>query len=188
MAKKKQTKKTNTDGKIEFYTEELKKSKNINEDTVKIITFAVVLLIVIALLVGLFYFNGKYVTKDKYQDPTTTTTNEAVYDNTLTTVKTMFDIKDSTYYVLAYDESDIDGKYIYNNALSFSNEKINLYKLDLTNAMNKQFYNKDKDTVVKSANNTNFKSTTLVVFKKGKVSEVLTDKEKIVELLNKEDK
>jgi hypothetical protein len=100
----------------------------------------------------------------------------------------MFDIKDSTYYVLAYDESDIDGKYIYNNALSFSNEKINLYKLDLTNAMNKQFYNKDKDTVVKSANNTNFKSTTLVVFKKGKVSEVLTDKEKIVELLNKEDK
>jgi citrate lyase gamma subunit len=75
-----------------------------------------------------------------------------------------------------------------NLGTSFQDEKIKLYTLDLSNAMNKQFYNKDKDTVVKSANNTNFKSTTLVVFKKGKVSEVLTDKEKIVELLNKEDK
>ena len=47
MAKKKETRQQEKDGKIVFYTQELKKSKTINEDTVKVITFIVVLIIVL---------------------------------------------------------------------------------------------------------------------------------------------
>ena len=38
--------------KIKFYTQELKKSKTINEDTIKIITFIIVLLVVFLELCG----------------------------------------------------------------------------------------------------------------------------------------
>ena len=72
MAKKKETKKVEEPKEIKFYTEELKKSKTINEDTIKIITFLIILVIVLGLFFGLFYLNGKFVTKDKYQDNNTT--------------------------------------------------------------------------------------------------------------------
>lgn len=183
MAKKKEIQE---EGKIQFYTEEIKKSKTINDDTVKAITFIIVLLVVVGLLALLFFLNGKYVSKDKYQDDTTTTTTEAIYDDTQTTVNTMFNLSGDTYYVLAYDSTDeTNGNYMANLGTSFQDEKIKLYTLDLSNAMNKQFYNKDKDTVVKSKKETNFKSYALVIFKKGKVSEVLTNKEDIVNKLGK---
>ena len=177
MAKKKET---NTDGKIEFYTEELKKSKTINEDTVKIVSFIIILVIVLGLLVLLFYVNGRYVTKDKYQEATTTTTTEPIYDDTKVTVDTMFNLSNDTYYVLAYDSTDIDGKYIYDAGLYYNNTDIKLYKLDLTNAMNKPYYDKNKDLNTK---NINFKGNTLLVFKKGKIAEAITDKEEIVNKL-----
>ena len=183
MAKKKEIKE---EGKIEFYTEELKKSKTINEDTIKAITFIIVLVIVVGLLSLLFFLNGKYVSKDKYQDATTTTTTEPIYDDTQVTVNTMFNISNDTYYVLAYDAKDeINGSYLSNLSSSFQDEKIKLYTLDLSNAMNNKFYNKDKETVVKSKKETNFKSYALVIFNKGKVSQVITDKEEIVNKLKK---
>ena len=98
----------------------------------------------------------------------------------------MFNLSGDTYYVLAYDSTDeINGNYMANLGTSFQDEQIKLYTLDLSNAMTKQFYNKDKDTVVKSKKETNFKSYALVIFKKGKVSEVLTNKEDIVNKLGK---
>ena len=185
MAKKKETKQEETK-EIKFYTEELKKSKTINEDTVKIISFIIIAIIVIGLLIGLFYINGKYVTKDKYQDATTTTTTEAIYDDTQVIVDDMFNKSNDDYYVVAYDKEDVDGKFIYDSSLYFSNEKIKLYKLDLTNAMNKMYYNKDKTENLNTANkkDINFTKSTLLVFKKGKVAEVITNKDDIVKKLN----
>lgn len=174
------------DGSIKFYSEEIKKSKTINEDTVKIITFIIILVIVLGLLFLLFFLNGKYVTKDKTE--TTTTTTETAYDDTKVTVNTMFGISTDPYYVLAYDkDDDINSSYYNNISLSFNNEKIKLYTLELNNAMNKKYYNKDKEQVLKDKNNINFTTNTLLVFKGGKISQVLTDKNEITNLLNKKE-
>ena len=188
MKKTKKVSNKKEDGSIVFYSEEIKKSKTINEDTVKIITFIIILVIVLGLLFLLFFLNGKYVTKDQYQGNTTTTTTETTYDDTKVTVNTMFGISNDTYYVLAYDkDDDINSKYYSDLTLSFHNEKIKLYSLELNNAMNKNYYNKDKAQSLKDKNNINFTTETLLVFKGGKISQVLTDKDEITNLLNKKD-
>ena len=175
----------NEDGSLKFYTEEMKKSKSINDDTIKIITFIIILIVVLGLLFLLFFLNGKYVTKDKYQGETTTTTTEAVYDDTKVTVNTMFNLSNDTYYVLAFDKSDkTEGDYYNNLTLYYHNDKIKLYSLDLNNAMNNNYYNTNKEQSLKNKNNINFVTNTLLIFKKGTISQAITDKDEITKILN----
>ena len=186
---KKNNKTTNENEPIKFYTEELKKNKSINEDTVKIISFIVILIVVIGLFVLLYFVNGKYVTKDMNEKTTTTAvTTEPIYDSTKVTVDTMFNISKDTYYVLAYDSNDeVNGSYIYSVSRSYSNDKIKLYTLDLANAQNKNYYNKKgtANTKPSKASDVTFTTNTLIVFKKGKVAEFIQDKDKIIETLRK---
>ena len=188
--KKNNKKTTNENEPIKFYTEELKKSKTINEDTVKVISFIVILGIVLGLFAILYFVNGKYVTKDMNEKTTTTTaTTEPIYDSTKVTVDTMFNIsKKDTYYVLAYDSKDeINGAYLYNVSKSYSNDKIKLYTLDLANAQNKNYYDTkaNANTKPSKASDVKFNTSTLIIFKKGKVAEFIQDKDKIIETLRK---
>ena len=184
---KKEKKQQETDKPIVFYTQELKKSKTINEDTVKIITFIIVLIVVLGLLVLLYFLNGKYVTKDIDKTTTTTTTTEATYNDSQTTVSTMFNIsKKDTYYVLAYDsEDEIVGQYLYSNATTANIENVKVYTLDLANAMNQKYYDSTKEPNTKPTkpSEVSFKTNTLLVFKKGKVVEFITDKDQITKKL-----
>jgi len=184
---KKNNKTTNENEPIKFYTEELKKNKSINEDTVKIISFIVILIVVIGLFVLLYFVNGKYVTKDMNEKTTTTAvTTEPIYDSTKVTVDTMFNISKDTYYVLAYDSNDeVNGSYIYSVSRSYSNDKIKLYTLDLANAQNKNYYNKKSEANTKPSkpSDVKFNTNTLIVFKKGKVVEFIQDKDKIINKL-----
>ena len=191
MAKKKEIKKQQEDKPIVFYTQEIKKSKTINEDTVKIISFIIILIVVLALLGLLFFLNGKYVTKDKYQTTTETTTTEPTYDDTKLTVSTMFGVSKDTYYVLAYDPTEeLAGEHLYSAATSANLKDIKVYTLDLTNAMNKAYYNKEKEVNKKptKASEVNFNTNSLVIFKKGKVSEIITNQEDILKKLKEENK
>ena len=99
----------------------------------------------------------------------------------------MFGIdKKATYYVLAYDSSEeLEGMFLYNTAKSASIKDVKVYTLNLTNAMNKMYYNKDKaeNKKPKKASDVNFKTNTLIVFKKGKVAEYITDRDEIINKL-----
>lgn len=180
---KKEIKQEEKDKPIVFYTQELKKSKTINEDTVKVITFIIVLIVVLGLLGLLYFLNGKYVTKDIDKTTETTTTTETTYDDTLTTVTTMFDIsKKDTYYVLAYNsEDEVEGQYLYSKATTANLKDIKVYTLDLANAMNNKYFdsNKEPNTKPTKPSDVSFKTNTLLVFKKGKVVEFITDRDAI---------
>ena len=183
---KKKENKTNEEKTIVFYSEELKKNKAINDDTVKIISFIIILIVVLGVFALLYYLNGKYVTKDIDSTTTTQTTTEPIYDNTKVTVDTMFNLSKDTYYVLAYDGSDdIDGTYLYSLAKSYSDDKIKVYSLDLSNAMNKNYYDTKgtENTKPTKPSEVKFTKNTLVVFKKGKVVEYITNKDDIVNKL-----
>lgn len=187
---KKDNKKEESNGKIVFYTHEIKKNKSINEDTVKIISFIIILIVVLGLVGLLFILNSKYITKDAAGNTTTTsttTTKEPTYDSKQVIVDTMFGIdKKATYYVLAYDSSEeLEGQFLYNKAKSASIKDVTVYTLDLKNAMNKNYYNKDKNENKKpsKASEVNFKTNTLIIFKKGKVAEYITDRDEIIKKL-----
>ena len=96
-----------------------------NEEYDKIKAF-VFLIIIIGVFAGvLFFINGNLVTKDLKEDETTTTTTEVEYDETLLTADSVFNVKDKTYFVLLYDESDEDEKNQINNKILDENTNNN---------------------------------------------------------------
>ena len=176
-------KKKNTE---KFYSKEIKRNKTMNEDVQRVITFIVVLVIVLGLLGGLYFLNGKYVTKDLFQGDVTTTTTEVSYDPTLLTVSRLFDVKSDEYYVMMYDHSDKVKATLYDSlVLNFKEVDISLYTVDMSNAMNNKYYDVDgkENKAPTKSEEVMVTRPTLVHIKKGKVVEYITEDSKMVEKL-----
>lgn len=170
-----------------FESKELKRVNYANQDYNKIITFIILVVILCACLGGLFYFNGKYVSKDEFQNETTTTT-EVSFDSTTIIVDEMFKIADKEYYVLAYDKKDKTETTLYGGfSKSFDKENVELYVVDLSDKMNSKYYDKKTKTNVAptKASEVMFSGSTLLTFKDGKVTSCLTDKDAIYNKLMK---
>ncbi|HOB25556.1 MAG TPA: hypothetical protein PKG93_00185 [Bacilli bacterium] len=188
--KNKKEKKVITDPKdIEFVTEKLKTDSEEKKQNVKSsIIFVVLIAIIACALYGLYYVNGKFVTKDEFQSETTTTTTEATYDSSLLTINTMFNVSSDTYYVLIYNPNDdVNGSYYKKLVSSYStSSNIKLYTVDYTNAMNKNYYNESgtANTSPKSASDVVITGTTLITFKGSKVKGYTTVKSEITSLLS----
>lgn len=169
-----------------FQTKEIRAKKYMNDDYKMAISFVVVLLIVLALVALLFVFNGKYVTKDQFQGKTTTTTTAPSYDDSVVLVNNILDISKDKYYVLVYDFNDKAQSVLYQSlANNYNNKDINLYSVNLGVAFNSKYYNKEASENIKPKNygDFNFVKPTLLVINKNKVSDAITDKNKIVEML-----
>ncbi len=178
--------KKSNNGEIQFITTKMKKQTYKNED-VKLFTSAIVILVVMALcLGGLFYFNGKFVTKDEFQDQTTTTTTEPSYDKTVILINKIFDMKDKNYYVMLYDSGDEKLGGLYSGLVYNYQGELALYSVDLSNKMNKDYYDpKGKEnTKPTQLSEVMITQPTLIKFEKNKVSSYVTDKEEIIKLLN----
>lgn len=183
---KKKNKKNN--GEIQFISTKMKKQTYKNED-VKLFTSAVIIMIVMALLIGgLFYINGKYITKDEFQPETTTTTTEPSFDNTIILAEEVFKQKDNLYYVMFYDTKDSDYGKMYGNLVNYYNGDAVVYTVDLGSAMNKKYYNKDGKANENPTKPEELVITgpTLIVFKKNKVTSYIIEKNEIIKKLSEE--
>ena len=178
----------NNNGEIQFISTKMKKQTYKNED-VKLFTSAVIIMIAMALLIGgLFYINGKYVTKDEFQPETTTTTTEPSFDNTIILADEAFNQKDKLYYVMFYDTKDVDYGRMYANLVNYYSGDAVVYSVDLSSAMNKKYYNTkgEANTKPTKAEELVITGPTLIVFKKNKVDSYLTDKNEIIKKLSEE--
>lgn len=178
---KKKTRETN-----QFHTKEIKKKTYMNDDYKMAISFIAVLFIVLALIGLLFFFNGKFVTKDEFQGDKTTTTTEPSYDDTVILVNSILSISNNKYYVLAYDFNNTAQNSIYTSLVnSYSNSDTKLYSVNLGISFNSKYYNKDKDenVLVSNYKDFNFTRPILLVVNKNKVESVITDNEKITNVL-----
>ena len=189
--KKKEIKEVKNEKKeVVFITKELKQSRMSNEEYDKIKAF-IFLIVIIGIFAGvLFFINGNLVTKDLKEDETTTTTTEVEYDETLLTADSVFNIKDKTYYVLFYDETDDDEKtYAEEFITKFKESKTPLYKVNLGDLMNKKYYDKNGTENIKptSKDDLFLTRTTLIKFKKNKVVSFITDKNEIGKTLTPEE-
>jgi hypothetical protein len=185
--KKKEIKEVKNEKKeVVFITKELKQSRMSNEEYDKIKAF-VFLIIIIGVFAGvLFFINGNLVTKDLKEDETTTTTTEVEYDETLLTADSVFNVKDKTYFVLFYDESDEDEKSFAEEFINkYKGSKTPLYKVNLGDLMNKKYYDKNGTENIKptSKDDLLITRTTLIKFKKNKVVSYITDKNEIGKIL-----
>ena len=174
--------------KQKFYSKEIKKNRELNDDYKRVVTFIVVLLVIGLCIAVLFLLNGKYVTKDLFQDKTTTTTTEVSYDSSLLTVSTLFSVNDSEYLVLLYDKSNKNTGFLYDDlVLGFVEDKVSLYSVDMSNQMNKKYYDINGEANKKPTKSSEVLITgpTLMHIKKKKIVEYITDRDEIISTLDK---
>lgn len=166
-----------------FETKEIKKSKYMNDDVKKVISFLVVLLIV-ALFIGLLFFiNGKYVTKDEFQD---STTNAVSINTKLITLDDIFKSEKSEYYVLAYNAEDTKTSSIYSSLVSST--KSDIFYVNLDEAINKNHYDVagEEKVNVKDIKDLMLTKPTLIKVKNKKIVSYTTNIDEIIkELSNK---
>lgn len=167
-----------------FISKEIKKTSYMNEDYKKAISFIIVLIIILGLIALLFFLNGKYVTKDEFQNTTTTTTAPS-YDETVITVDKMFKMSDSEYMVMLYDKTVKESSVLYDGLVNSYSGEVNLYSVDLSKKMNSKYYDtKGKEnTKPTKASEVMITKPTLIVIKKGKVTSYITNTDDIVKKL-----
>ena len=165
-----------------FETKEIKKNKYMNDDVKKIFSFLIVLLIVALFIALLFFINGKYVTKDEFQESTTS----AVSINTkLVALDDIFKSEKSEYYVLAYNALDTKSASIYSSLVSSTKSEILYANLD--EAINKNHYNVDGEEKVnvKDVKDLMLTKPTLIKIKDKKIVSYTTSMDEIIKELSK---
>lgn len=173
---------------VRFHSTEIKKQQYLNDDYKTMLGLLITLIVVGICVALLFFLNGKFVTKDHFQEKEEETTSEVEYDETIITVSDLFKIDKKEYMVLLYDEKDKTSSFLYSGLISgFEEDKTPLYSIELGNAMNRKYFDSKgkenrKPTKVDEVLVTR---PTLIVMKNGKVVEYITDTNKIVEKLAK---
>lgn len=165
-----------------FETKEIKKSKYMNDDVKKVISFLVVLLIV-ALFIGLLFFiNGKYVTKDEFQD---STTNAVSINTKLITLDDILKSEKSEYYVLAYNAEDTKTASIYSSLVSST--KSDIFYVNLDETINKNHYDVagEEKVSVKDVKDLMLTKPTLIKVKNKKIVSYTTNIDEIIKELSK---
>ncbi len=165
-----------------FETKEIKKSKYMNDDVKKVISFLVVLLIV-ALFIGLLFFiNGKYVTKDEFQD---STTNAVSINTKLITLDDILKSDKSEYYVLAYNTEDTKTASIYSSLVSST--KSDIFYVNLDETINKNHYDVagEEKVNVKDVKDLMLTKPTLIKVKNKKIVSYTTNIDEIIKELSK---
>ncbi len=165
-----------------FESKEIKRNKELNSDYKTAVAFLIVLVIVVALFGILYLFNGKFVTKDEFQTSSTTTTTTVAYDESTISMASVFKQKEKEYYCLFYDKKDKTHS-MYDTLLIRYTGSIPLYKIDLSNAMNKKNYDKagKENTKPTNAGEIMITRPTLIHIKDNEVIEYITDRDKIAE-------
>ena len=172
---------------VVFITKELKRKETDSEEFVKVKAFFIIIVIIIALLGLLALLNGNFVTKDYSNETTTTTTTTASYDSSLLTVDRVFNVTDKSYLVLFYNSKDkAEKEYVDNLVRKYDDSKTKLYKVDMSDPINKAYYNESgvENTSPASSKDIVITRATLMTIKKNKVVKYQTDKAEIAKVLN----
>lgn len=160
-----------------------KTQKYVTEEQMEIKKFIFVLLGLLILLVGVYFFTRAFVTKDLHKSTNNDvnyTEGKVSYD--VVVVGTMLNRPVSEYYVYAFSNEDTKAIY-YNTLVSkySTNEKaLQVYYLDIDNALNKDYV--DKSNASKSfttINDLKLGELTLMKVKDGKVTKYMTNEEEI---------
>ena len=117
-----------------------------DEESKVIIKFIVMLVIVLVICVGIYFITKNVVNKDSEKSDNTNETTESTISYDSAIIGTMLNKKDKEYYVILYDKSK-DDSYKYTQLISkysSKKDKLPLYNVDLSNAMNKPYYTTEK--------------------------------------------
>lgn len=155
------------------------------EEQKEMIRFFIVLLVVVLMVTCIYFLTRIFVTKDLGKKNNSTDTEEVVEGSVNYNVASVGQILNrpyDSYYVIVYDAG---GEYMYDVSTMLTTYSLNekakhVYRVDLANHLNKEFYDKENENVnATSVDEFKFGDITLLYIKNGKVSKYITDLSKI---------
>jgi len=154
---------------------------NYNEDDKAIKNFIIIFVIVILAVFGIYMLTKYVVVKDN-ESESSEETQEVEINNSVAIVGTMLNKGDEHYYVMLYrDDDENSGEYLtLQSTYSASEDALPVFTVDLSNALNEKFY--DKDNVNLDSDDINelrFGDFTVLEVKKGKIVKSYTSVDKV---------
>lgn len=169
----------------------MKKMKNIKyetEEQKEVKKFIIVLVGLIIVVVGIYFFTRAFVTKDLFNKNTSEINyQDGAINYDVTIVGNMLNRPYEEYYVLAFDNEGIKANQ-YNGIVSkyLSNENsLKVFHLDLSNELNKKYVATDEEITkeFESINKLKLGEVTLIKVKNKKVTKFFTNIEDITKEL-----
>lgn len=157
------------------------------EEQAEVKKFILVLLGLIIVIVGIYFFTRAFVTKDLFKKTEDINYQTGVVDENAVIVGNMLNRPYDEYYVIAFNSEDTQVNY-YNTLVSKYKSKsdaIKVYFLDLNNELNKEYIASDENitTSFKSIDELKLGKLTLIKVKKGKVTKMATTVDELIKEL-----
>lgn len=157
------------------------------EESQTVKRFIVVLIIVIACVVGIYFFTRAFISKDLFNNNDTEETTEVSFNYDITILGSTFNRPYSEYYVIAYKSSDQQASTlstVINNYISSENA-LKLYYADLDDYMNSSFYDPENvNSKATKASELRVGDYTLIKIKDGVIDSYIEGVDNITEELS----
>ena len=155
--------------------------KDKDEIPVEIKRVIIISLVILIVLVGIYFLTEVILNKED-DDSDKVTENAIQYEEIL--AGESFNQSEDKYYVIYYDSTD---EYSSISSLissyQMNDKEVKLYSVDLSNGMNKSYVT-DGNVVTTNASSLRVKANTLLEFTSKKVTDVITDNDEIIDILN----
>ena len=168
-------------------TKRIKKDSFQSEDQNEIRRFIIIIAIIIVVILAVYFFTRIFVSKDllhkEEKNPAVGTIN---YDMTL--IGSMLNKVEDEYFVLIYNSKDNDYVYymgIVNNYTSDEEAK-RVYIADISNELNKNYISDEENLKTDNVEEFRVSKPTLLMVKKGKITDTYTTKEEMAKALKVE--
>ncbi len=155
-----------------------------SEEQTEIMHFVWILVIIILLVIGIYFFTRVFVTKDLFnskEDTKTITPGTINYSNAI--IGTMLNKSEEEYYVLLVDNSLPNAVYYTGLANNYSRNEnaLKIYYVDLSNELNKKYIG--ANNITDNLDNFKVNTNTLIKVKKGKITNYYTNEKDLETVL-----
>lgn len=153
------------------------------EEQMEMKRFVFVLLGLIIIIIGIYFFTRAFVTKDLFKETSDVNYKEGTINYNVAIVGTLLNRPEKEYYVMAFSNEDNNANY-YNVLVSeyMSKESaLKVYYLDLDNELNKDYiaYDENPSNSFTSIQDLKLGNLTLIKIKDGKVTKFIINEDEI---------
>lgn len=157
----------------------IKQQKYVTEEQLEIKKFIIVLLGLVLIIVGIYFFTRAFVTKDLGKKESDITYQTGAIDYSTAIVGTMLNRPVSEYYVFAFKKTNEKAAEYQQYITDYRNQakSLHIYTVDLDNELNKKYVAGENDSVSKSFESLDklkLGNITVIKVKDGKVEKFLT--------------
>lgn len=146
------------------------------EDNKIIRNFIIILVVVLAIAVGLYFFTKYAVKKDTSSDTSSTTSTEKSINYDTCIVGNMLNKHEEEYYVILYNSNDSNSSTYSDLVTNYkkADNHLAVYTVDLSNSLNDKYYTTgDTNTTSDSINDLRFGEITVLKINNGKIAKSL---------------